>query len=317
MGTKEAGSLPPPTPRMSDSAVPSLDEALWDANPLLPEELELLASQTGIRDSEELKRHVVEIQKRAYEIHSYPCIRTFNFVRSSRIARLPGYEKALALQRSHPDTLLLDIACGFGTEIRKLVSNGFPAENIVGTDLHSEFWELGHELFKSSPKTLPAKFLAGDIFSRAFFNPDSDDSSTREGIPSTLTTLTPLKGKLTLIHAASFFHLFDEQTQLALARILTALLSPESGAMIFGVQVGRRVAGPRTRVKYSEDDTGEDLYTHSPESWRAMWEAVFAESGGAGEIEVHLKLKDEGQDTARAWSEDGADGWLIWSVTRV
>jgi hypothetical protein len=33
--------------------------------------------------------------------------------------------------------------------------------------VHEEFWNFGHELFRSAPETFPVWFLAGDIFDRS------------------------------------------------------------------------------------------------------------------------------------------------------
>jgi hypothetical protein len=34
--------------------------------------------------------------------------------------------------------------------------------------VHEEFWNSGHELFRSAPETFPVWFLADDIFDRSF-----------------------------------------------------------------------------------------------------------------------------------------------------
>ena len=59
---------------------PALDESLY---PLERERTSLRTFQqlTGIKDEEELKQHILRVQKKAYDVYGYPCIRAFAFVR--------------------------------------------------------------------------------------------------------------------------------------------------------------------------------------------------------------------------------------------
>lgn len=59
---------------------PALDDSLYpldkDRNAL-----KVFQNITCIEDEEELKRHILRVQKKAYDIYGYPCIRVFSFVR--------------------------------------------------------------------------------------------------------------------------------------------------------------------------------------------------------------------------------------------
>jgi hypothetical protein len=55
-----------------------LDPKLLNLN---EQEAEFFKSQTGIQDDNELRNHIIEVQKKAYETHKYPCIRNFSFTR--------------------------------------------------------------------------------------------------------------------------------------------------------------------------------------------------------------------------------------------
>ena len=75
-----------------------------------------------------------------------------------------------------------------------------------------EFWSVGHKLFKSTPETFPVKFIAGDIFDEAFLETAPVTTRTPASPPPalpSLNALTPLHGRLSAIHASSFFHLFN------------------------------------------------------------------------------------------------------------
>ncbi|KAJ7048499.1 hypothetical protein C8F01DRAFT_1070785 [Mycena amicta] len=294
---------------------PPLDETMWDTFQIDDPEINFLREQIGIQDSEELKKHVLEIQAKAYKVYGYPCIRSFSFARL-RISRLPAYPQILPLLRERPDALGLDLGCCFGTDLRKLAADGFPAQNLIGCDLRQEFWDYGHELFRSTPETLPIKFLAGDIFDLDFFAP-----GTKIETPptlSTLTSLTPLNKHLSVIHVSYLFHLFSEEKQLELARILEGLLSPEPGSLILGAHVSREVKGMRARPFRQAGVMASEGFCHSAASWVEMWESVFPEESVRAEA-ILVKRGDPGSHPADMLTSASVTdaGVLKWSCTRL
>ena len=91
----------------------------------------------------------------------------------------------------------------------------------------SEYWDLGHKLFKTTPQSSPVPFVAGDAFDAAHLEivpplPTAEAATlTTSASPLLgLTSLNPLRGHVSAIHASSFFHLFGEAEQLHLARAL-------------------------------------------------------------------------------------------------
>ncbi|KAI0828239.1 hypothetical protein BC628DRAFT_1337889 [Trametes gibbosa] len=134
-----------------------LDRSLYSID---DEGLQFMKTQTGIQDTEELKEHVIAVQEEAYAIFPYNCIRKFAFI-NLKLGRLPAYKQLLTLGKERQGAIFLDIGCCFGNDVRKTVYDGFPIENVVASDLHPEFWELGHRLFKSTPKTFPVTFVPG------------------------------------------------------------------------------------------------------------------------------------------------------------
>jgi hypothetical protein len=48
---------------------------------LSEQEAEFLKSQTGIRDDEALRNHIIEVQKKAHENVKYGCIHSFSFTK--------------------------------------------------------------------------------------------------------------------------------------------------------------------------------------------------------------------------------------------
>ena len=172
---------------------------------------------------------------------------------------------------------------------------------------------MGHKIFFSTPQTLPVKFMAGDIFDKSFLEPGEitvsmPHNQSSADLPS-LTTLTVLRGKLSAIHASLFFHLFSEEHQTELAHLLGCLLSPEPGSIIFGTHTGRPEKG--VRVEHRGANQRVQIFSHSPESWNAMWETVF----GPGKVEVSSFLRERSE--LRALTGGETNYLLVWWVKRL
>jgi hypothetical protein len=168
-----------------------------------------------------------------------------------------------------------------------------------------DYWEMGHELFKSTPETFPVKFIPGDIFDPSHLAavlPLYEPPKTPVPPFSSLNSLNPLQGHISVIYAARFFHLFDEEKQLQLAHALASLLSPLPGSMIFGGHLGEIEKGSRKTKR------GFDMFCHSPESWCELWDGnVFKK----GTVVVEAKLKEFTGKNLQSRS------YLYWSVTRL
>lgn len=212
-----------------------------------------------------------------------------------------------------------------GNALRKVVADGWPAGNTIGIDLHKgvfqagvldafclrdtavsiEFWDIGHELFKSTSDSFPAGFIGGDIFDDTILTP-IDDSDT---IPNLnletidlhhLTFLTPLRRRVSAIYACNVFHLFTVRKQSELAKRLAYLLMRKPGSVIFGshgVVPAQRAAR----------DVGPNSF-HSAKSFAEMWSEVFE----AGSVEISWKIKVRPQ---RRLSMLGEWDIIWWSVT--
>ncbi|KAG6807488.1 hypothetical protein H0H92_007296 [Tricholoma furcatifolium] len=300
----------------NDDAVPiqrrPLDQSLYFLD---GEELGFYQELTGIHDEEELKQHIIAVQEKAYQVYHYPCIRRFAFTKL-KISHLPAYQKALALYKEHPNALFLDIGCCFGNDIRKMVIDGWPVENALASDLRSAFWDYGHDLFKSTPESFPATFIAGDAFDSGFIAPRKPFYAPEEPAPlnqplNALKSLTPLQGRLSAVHASSFFHLFDEAGQLQLARQVATLLSPAPGSIIFGMHGGKPEKGFRTEAISS---SGNYMFCHSPETWKEVWDGdVFVR----GSVKVEAGLHEVERKDMTAVTPGAKFYVMWWSVTRL
>ncbi|KAG1762321.1 hypothetical protein EV702DRAFT_1229223 [Suillus placidus] len=271
------------------ASTPTVDTSFYS---LSSEEATFFKAQTGIDDDEDLKKHILEVQAKAYKVAPYPCIHTFVFLRNRTFLRLnlsnlSVYKQILELGRERPDALLLDIGCCFGVDARKAAADGFPAKNIIASDVLNEFLQLSHELFKMTPASYPGCFLPGDVFDPAFLSivAPSDNVSPAPAIDlSLLKSLNPLHGRISAINAISFFHLFNEEKQLHVARALAGLLSAQPGSIICGYQVGTLEKG---MVAASISGFKHRLFAHSPKTWSSLWDGEVFEKGSV-KVETEL-----------------------------
>ncbi|KAI8985643.1 hypothetical protein BD414DRAFT_462227 [Trametes punicea] len=286
---------------------PPLDPSLYSID---DEAMEFMKELTGIKDPEELRQHILGVQAEAYSIFPYRCIQRFSFL-SLKLGRLPAYKQLLTLGRERKGAILLDIGCCFGNDIRVAVRDGYPIENIVASDLHPEFWELGHKLFRSTPQTFPIPFVAGDVFDPAHLEPIPPLYSPPDTpVPqlSTLTSLNPLRGHVSAIHASSFFHLFDEDQQFRVAQALAGLLSPEPGSMILGAHGGRPEKGYRVIPGL------RTMFCHSPQSWTELWDGQIFKTGT---VKVETFLRERERNDRADIAPGTKSHSLAWSITRL
>jgi hypothetical protein len=81
---------------------------------------------------------------------------------------------------------------------------------------------------------------------------------------SSLTNLTPLLRRVSVIEVTNLFHLFDEAKQAELAKRIAALISPTQGSIIFAINGGSSPAG----------NWFEHRWFHSPGTFEDLWRDV-------------------------------------------
>jgi SAM-dependent methyltransferase len=183
------------------------------------------------------------------------------------IPSLPTYPSLLSSLKEG-DKTLLDMGCCVGQELRKLVYEGVPSEKLYGVDLHQGFLDVGYHLFRDR-ETLRSTLLAADIF-------DEENAALKQ-----------IEGSIDIVHAGSFFHLFDWNQQVCAAKRVVQLLKPQKGSMLVGRQAGDVNAGEKSRP----GKLGS-RYRHNAESWKKLWAQVARETGTQWGINVR-ELRDE------------------------
>ena len=209
---------------------------------------------------------------KAWKIHPYPCIGRFCFLDLS-ISLHPLYPTVLArLKNTVNPELFLDLGCCFGQDIRRLVADGIPGEQLYGVDLRLEFLELGYELFLDK-ESLKAHFLEGDIF--------EENDKAKGG-----KELSKLNGKVDIIYAAAFLHLFDWEEQVQAGTRIVRLIREHS--LIFGWQVGTTKPGSYAR----RSDKGRTRYGHDPDSFQKLWDVIGEKTATKWKVQATLhKIK--------------------------
>ena len=153
-------------------------------------------------------------------------------------------------------------------------------------------------MFRTTPETFPLNFLAGDAFDDAHLSPTAPVPSGPPPPVASVNTLTELRGHISVTHASSLFHLFNEEKQFELGKRLAALLDPRPGSVIFGSHVGM----PGKGYRYG---TAGKMFCHSPESWTQIWEEQIFEKG---QVKVNAVLRHL----------EGAEIHMLdWSVERL
>ncbi|KAF2643795.1 hypothetical protein P280DRAFT_420196 [Massarina eburnea CBS 473.64] len=239
---------------MADTHPPGWTEEIKD---LTPEAQELFENYSKI-SSDEIKPHIKKIRDEAFKIHPYPCLATFAFLELMD-TQSPIYNEVL--NRLKNGAKYLDIGCCVGQDIRKLVYDGAPSENTYGSDLEKGFLDMGYDLFLDR-ETLRTTFIAADVF-------DSESE------------LSKLEGKIHIIHAALFLHLFTEEQCFQAVKRMVKLFEDEKNVLFIGKQLGRVEAGP----------ISEHRYRHNDESFANLWKQIGDETGMKWEVDA--KLEDE------------------------
>jgi hypothetical protein len=191
-----------------------------------------------------LHDHLVTVRGRAWQRRNYPCLGRWSFLHFA-IQRSPIYKEILE-KCKHEKAKVIDFGCCLGQDVRQLVYDGVPLDQIRGYELDPFFIEQGYELFLDGETMRENKtFTSGDIFDDKF-----------------LDAVEPAD----YLYAGAFIHLFDAATQPDVCRRLTRLAK----RAITGRQVGALVPAEHPGAL----SLNSKMMWHSPESFARMWDEV-------------------------------------------
>ncbi|KAI0147361.1 hypothetical protein GGR57DRAFT_260661 [Xylariaceae sp. FL1272] len=220
-------------------------------------------------DAADVDEHVYKIRDTLWDMYPYACVGHFRFL-SLQFASDPHYQTALQSLLQDPpsrswdrQTRLLDVGCCVGQVLRKLALDGVDSTRLYGTDIEPRFFDVGYDLFRDR-ETFQATFIVGDLLKH--------QAGKKSGFGS--EDVEVLDGRMTFVHAHSFFHLFtwDDQVRAAM-RIIRFLDERRDDVMIFGQQVG--TISPRLNGKLGSDK----VYLHNADTWQLLWNEVGERTG--------------------------------------
>ena len=165
--------------------------------------------------------------------------------------------------------MVLDLGCCVAQTLRQLVfEGGIPSENLIGMDLRKDFVELGFELFGDRERWR-GEFVVGDIL-------DEGDGCVRG-----------LEGRVDVVHAASFFHLFGWHDQVAVGvRIVSFFKKKAKNPLVLGRQVGEE--NPWELEEYKALGDKNARYHHNEESMQRLWDVIGERTGTRWRVEAEM-----------------------------
>ncbi|KAI4156944.1 MAG: hypothetical protein L6R39_000896 [Caloplaca ligustica] len=242
--------------------------------------------------------HIHSVREKAWEIFPYPCIGQWRFLDLS-ISQHPAYPRLLSRLTKPPSppqspATLLDLGCCFGQDVRKLIYDGAAANNLYACDLEPEFLDLGYDLFRDR-ETCGAHFFAVDLFA-----PNAD--------------MRALEGKVDIIHAASFLHIFGWQEQVSICQLITRLLRPQKGSLVIGRQVGNLAAGEMGENAANKFLDRGKVWRHINDSFRRMWLEVGEMTGTKWDVRIESLVMEN--EWRKEWRQEGVRR-LVFEVERM
>ncbi|KXS21874.1 hypothetical protein M427DRAFT_27425 [Gonapodya prolifera JEL478] len=234
------------------------------ASTISDQELQFISQWTKESDVAKLRTHVLEHWKRMQESsdHLYGCMKSRNYL-EPRINKFPAYQRLL--KRIATENLkFLEIGCAFGTDVRQVLLDGWPAENILAIDIVDTYWQFGLDLFLDKTHPPPIQTLWADIIDDAVFDPTK--------VPSTPTNPVIgeqfLNGRIDGAFAGAVLHVLSAETVRALLQKVFAALAP--GATFFGISLGITGTDDSFPWGVTPDGKGDKRVLHSSGSLKNL-----------------------------------------------
>ncbi|KAI1662758.1 hypothetical protein F4813DRAFT_341790 [Daldinia decipiens] len=233
---------------------------------------EVLEKYSKIPPSE-VEAEIFKIRGKAWEVVKYPCVGSFTYLRLLEFGDdKPEMQKTIErLKAPGSQDTFLEIGGFIYQTIRRLAFEGVDSSRLYGTDLHAEFLELGYEQFRDH-ETLKATFVAGDMLL-----PEEEYA-----ISSLAGTLD---GKISIIHASNFFHLFSWESQLVICERIVRFFrrgsNAESPAVLFGVHIGSDKPGEVEHFR---------IFLHDETTFQSLWTEVGKRTGTSWKVSVEFPV---------------------------
>jgi SAM-dependent methyltransferase len=182
-------------------------------------------------------------------------------------------------------TTFLDLGTCVGQDLRKLVYDGAPSQNLFGCDIFPQYESVGYELFRDR-ETFQNRFITADLF----------DTTSESALMRT-------KGTWDVISIVMFLHVFDRNTQILACTRILQLLSRKPGSMIIGAQTGS--TQPEEHVlkpPFVAEGEYKTVYRQSQETFTDMWKMV--EKDEDVKLRIQVQYDEHKDRELRAKEED-------------
>lgn len=183
------------------------------------------------------------------------------------------------LERIKAGDAILDLGSCFGQDLRILAADGAPTNNMFASDIVSEFWGLSYKLYKDQ-ETMKAQFTQADIFDPA--------------------SLQHLKGKIDIILANHFLHLWNWGQQIEAAKNMVSLTKP--GAWFVGCHIGSYL-GQEFPFDIGGKAGGLTMFLHNTETTEKFWKQV------GDELNIEFSV-DAAECSLSEWLEPEDFVWM-------
>lgn len=243
---------------------------------LVPSTTQLLTQYSHIPESN-LCTHVHAIRDKAWAVRGYPCTGLGVFL-VPWISKSPAYSEVL--EKLKQGAVFLDIGCFIGYDMRQIVYDGAPSNNMHGLDIVSH-WEIGHELFRDKDR-FKAKFTEGDIL-EADRNP----------------ALADLRGSVDIIEFSAVMHQWDWNTQVAALKQVVGF--SKIGTLLVGYQIGN---DDGREIEQSMGQIVVKVWRQSPTTFQRLWEEVGQATSTKWEVSAHMRSW-----ASMEWDKNDT-GWL-------
>jgi hypothetical protein len=212
------------------------------------------------------------------------------------LSRLSVYPELL--KRLTNGQLLVDIGCFIGHDLRHLVHDGAPSENLHGIDI-ADFWDLGFEMYNDrghfNAKFTKADFLSSDAAMAEFR--DKCDIISIFQVRVDMTFLESEAAKLTSSTPYKVLHQWNWNGQVEACKTLVGFSKPDS--LVVGNQIGNT-----TGQEVSLESLPIALWRHDVESFARLWKEVGLATHTVWECSSWIRTFEE-----MDWKSEDA-GWM-------
>ncbi|KAK0624014.1 methyltransferase domain-containing protein [Immersiella caudata] len=248
---------------------------------------QLLEEYSGIHP-QNIHDQVLNIRNRAWDAFPFPCIGSFEFLDFQLSQRNLLYPRLL--QRLQAGGKFLDIGCCLGHDIRKLVFDGVPGENLTGVELRKEFIELGYELFRDRDR-LEAKMYQGDV------QLGNSEQPWKE-----------LGGQFDVVNLGMILHSFAREGQIVCIEKAIGSLKNQVGTSIIGTACGA--------AEGEECFWHGNIPSHNTETFRALVKDLEERTGTKWEVDAKVDSSISLWNPKHTWLDPRVRG-LAFEMTRL